>query len=150
MEIFRICQKSFSDKLRVSGNPNRWNKEGQKVIYCASSRSLATLELIVHKNSVVPHLPYTVMVISVSDNDDLVKQVKIRSLPENWRSMAAYSSLQKIGSDWYRAGESLMLKIPSVVISHEYNYMINTEHPSFHDHVALVRREEYFWDGRLL
>lgn len=58
--------------------------------------------------------------------------------------------MQTIGSDWYQARTSLILKVPSAVIPLEYNYIINTEHPDFSDKVSLVRIEDYFWDSRLL
>lgn len=149
MEVFRISRTLYSNKLTASGSANRWNQEGQYVIYTGSSRSLSTLELIVHKSSVVPEIDYKVMVISIADDDHLFKQIKISDLPNNWRKMSAYSSLQKIGSDWYNSRETLVLKIPSAIIPIEHNYIINTKHPAFEENVKLVRAEDYFWDDRL-
>lgn len=150
MEVFRISKEQFSKKIVSSGSANRWNHKGQFVVYTGSSRSLSSLELVVHKGAVQPSATYRVMVISIADDDRLVKQVKINSLPSNWRSIAAYSDLQKIGSDWYNKQESLILKIPSAIIPYEFNYVINTEHPEFSSKVKLVRTEDYFWDTRLL
>ena len=150
MEVFRISREEYSTSLSCSGSANRWNLKGQNVLYAGSSRSLSSLELIVHKGAVKPALLYKVMVISIADDDYLIKQIQIKDLPTNWRSIAAYSTLQSIGSDWYTAQESLVLKIPSAIIPFEYNYIINTEHKDFLSKVSLVRTEEYFWDSRLL
>lgn len=150
MEVFRISKEEYSISLLSSGSENRWNLKGQYVLYNGSSRSLSSLELIVHKGAVKPTFLYKVMVISIADDDYLIKQIKIKDLPTNWRSLAAYSVLQKIGSDWYKKQESLVLKIPSAIIPLEYNYIINVEHPDFHTKVKLVRTEDYFWDSRLL
>ena len=150
MEIFRISKAIYASKLTASGNSNRWNKRDQFVLYASSSRSLATLELIVHRSSVVPADKFKVMVLSIPDDDHLIKQIKTSELPENWRSMFAYPVLQQIGSTWYKGKESLVLKVPSVVIPLEYNYIINQEHPDFRKSVKLVRKENYFWDDRLL
>ncbi len=90
------------------------------------------------------------MVIYVADDDRLTKQIKIKELPNNWRSTAAYPILQEIGSEWYHSSESLLLKVPSAVIPQEFNYIININHPDFQDNVNLVRTENYFWDDRLL
>lgn len=150
MEVFRISKEEYSKSLLSSGTANRWNIKGQLVIYAGSSRSLSSLELIVHKGTVKPAFPYKVMVISIADDDYLMTQIKINELPVNWRSIAAYSDLQNIGSNWYNKRESLVLKIPSAIIPLEYNYVINTEHPEFSTKVHLVRTEEYFWDSRLL
>jgi RES domain-containing protein len=150
MEVFRISREEYSKKLSSSGTANRWNLKGQNVLYTGSSRSLASLELIVHKGAVKPALVYKVMVISIADDDYLFKHIQTKDLPVNWRLFAEYSNLQTIGSDWYNAQDSLVLKIPSAVIPLEYNYMINTEHPDFAGKVSLVRTEDYFWDSRLL
>jgi RES domain-containing protein len=150
MEVFRISKEEFSKTLTSSGSANRWNLRGQLVIYTGCSRSLSSLELVVHKGAVKPGFVYKVMVISVADDDYLTRQIKINELPANWRSIAAYSELQKMGSDWYTKSDSLLLKIPSAIIPQEFNYIINTEHPEFKDKVSLVRTEDYFWDSRLL
>jgi RES domain-containing protein len=150
MELFRISTEIYANKLTASGASNRWNKRGEYVIYAGSSRSLSTLELVVHRNAIKPLENYKVMIISVADQDYLVKTLQIKYLPENWRKFAAYSELQGIGSAWYNSKESLLLKVPSAVISEEYNYLINTEHPDFVKNVKLVRTENYFWDERLL
>ena len=148
MEVFRISSEVFSTTLASSGRANRWNLKGQNVIYAGSSRSLASLELIVHKGAVKPALTYKVMVISIADDDYLMKQIQIKSLPSDWRSFSAYTNLQKIGSDWYNTRESLVLKIPSAIIPLEYNFIINTQHPDFAGKIKLARTEDYFWDSR--
>jgi RES domain-containing protein len=150
MEVFRISKEAYSKELSSSGTANRWNLRGQHVIYTGSSRSLASLELIVHKGAVFPTEKYKVMIISIADDDYLIKQLQIKDLPANWRTFSAYPILQRIGSQWITNQESLVLKVPSAVIPFEYNYMINTEHPLFSSKVHLVRTEEYFWDSRLL
>lgn len=150
MEVFRICKEKYSTSLVSSGSANRWNERGQKVLYTCSTRSLTTLELIVHNSSVVPGTDYRVLVISISDKDNLLRLIQTADLPVNWRKMEAYSALQRMGSKWYKNRETLILKVPSAVIPAEYNYIINTEHPEFEEHIQLVRSEDYFWDERLL
>ncbi|MCX6276566.1 MAG: RES family NAD+ phosphorylase [Bacteroidetes bacterium] len=150
MEVFRISKETHANNLTSSGSENRWNKRGQKVIYTGSSRSLSTLELIVHKSSIVPTVPYKIMVIYIADNENLVRQIRINELRKDWRTLAAYSTLQNIGSQWYDHQETLLLKVPSAIIPYEYNYVINTEHPDFMQKIQLIRIEDYFWDDRLL
>ncbi len=149
MEVFRISKRKFSEKLLSSGDANRWNKAGQKVIYTGGSRSLSTLELIVHRSAVMPADDFKVMVISIPDDEKYIRQLNIRQLPDNWRKISGYSGLQEIGSDWYISKESPVLKVPSVVIPLEFNFVINTVHPDFEKNVKLVRIEDYFWDERL-
>lgn len=150
MEVFRICHEKYADRLTSSGSANRWNVQGHNVIYTGSSRSLSTLELVVHRNAIFPTFLYKMMVISIADEDRLIKQVRLSDLPSDWRSLSSYSKLQRIGSEWYRHQETLILKVPSAIIAQEYNYVINTKHPDFASKVQLVRTEDYFWDNRLL
>ncbi|UHG94451.1 RES family NAD+ phosphorylase [Spirosoma oryzicola] len=150
MEVFRISKEIHANSLSSSGSANRWNLKGQQVIYTGSSRSLSSLELVVHRGAIQPATKYKVMVISIADEDYLIKQIQQKDLPANWRSLAGYTALQTIGSTWYNSQESLVLKVPSAVIVYEYNYVINTEHPDFNRNVQIVRTEDYFWDSRLL
>lgn len=149
MDLFRISLEKHSKKLSSSGRANRWNLDGQNVIYAGSSRSLSTLELLVHKAAVIPKASYKVIVISIADDDYLIKQIFIKDLPRNWRNTSAYPSLQKIGSEWYINQETLLLKVPSAVIPLEYNYIINIDHPEFSRCVKLIGNEDYFYDSRL-
>lgn len=149
MEVFRISHKNYSKVLSSSGVANRWNLDGEFVIYAGCSRSLSTLELVVHRNSINKIPDYEVMILSIADEEDLYEQIAIKELPPNWRSFEAYYKLQLIGSDWYKEKRTLVLKVPSAVISQEHNYIINAKHPLFLEKVALVRNEDYFFDERL-
>jgi RES domain-containing protein len=150
MNVFRIVPEAFSNELNASGSANRWNHRGQKVIYTGSSRSLSTLELIVHRSAIQPSKPYKLLVISIDLLESEVLKIHLDQLPNNWRNLQAYSQLQLIGSNWYKAQNSLLLEVPSAVIPQESNYIINTEHPDFSKKIRINRIEDYFWDNRLL
>lgn len=149
MEVFRIVREKYANGLFASGAANRWNKEGDFVIYAGSSRSLSTLELVVHRNAVKPDLAYKVMVISIPDDDRFTDQINPGDLPADWRYLSAYPSLQKRGTDWYESRKSLLFRVPSAVLPKEFNYIINTQHPDYQEHVSLAGVEDYFWDMRL-
>ena len=117
------------------------------VIYASGSRSLATLEMIVRRSAIIPLLKYKMMVIFLTEEASSIRQIRINDLPDNWRTMAGMMALQDIGAIWYDSRESLVLKVPSVVVPQEFNYVINAKHPLFSKNVRLVRVEEYFWDG---
>lgn len=150
MEAYRICSESHVDGLTASGCENRWNRGGQLVIYASGSRSLATLEMMVRRSSIIPTSNYRMMVISLLDPASSIRQIHLEDLPDNWRTMEGRSVLQSIGATWYESKDSLVLKVPSVVIPQEFNYAINTKHPLFSEHVQLASSEPYFWDRRLL
>ncbi len=141
MEVYRICSEAHADGLTASGCENRWNRGGQLVIYACDSRSLATLEMLIRRCNILPSLRYRMMVLSITEEATTIRQVQLEELPANWRSMYARSALQEIGASWYDAKESLVLKVPSVVVPQEFNYVINTEHPLFSTEVRMVGSE---------
>lgn len=150
MEVFRIVKARYAGALVASGMPNRWNRKGDRVVYAGSSRALATLEQIVHAGAAMRHEDYRVMVVSLPDADASCRRITTRDLPTNWRTLDAYATLQRIGSDWARERETLILQVPSAVIPLECNWVINTGHPDFEAQVRIVRVEDYYWDKRLL
>ena len=145
MVVYRITSAKYADRLTASGKAGRWNPDDQYVIYTATSRSLATLEMLVNRSNLHPKADYKVMLISIPDQYDAYE---VADLPENWRSLAAYSKLQGLGSFWYTHGKNAVLRIPSAVIPQEQNYLINTKHADF-DKVEIIDVEDYFWDERL-
>ena len=149
MEVFKICSEKYSHSLNASGASNRWNKKDEYVIYTGSSRSLSTLETVVHRSAINLSNPYKLVTIAIKDNT-FIKEISVTDLPKNWKTIEAYVKLQEIGSKWYNSLESLILKVPSVIISQEYNYIINTKHPLFATNVILQSVENFDWDKRLL
>lgn len=149
MEVFRVSREKYARSLNPSGAAARWNKDGQLVIYTGESRSLSVLESVVHK-SITTSLKYEIMVISIRDDANLFTPFPLKALPKNWREYAAYPKLQLYGSEWYKTKQSLVLKVPSVIVPQEFNYIINTEHHDFTpENVSLVRREDFLLDSRL-
>jgi RES domain-containing protein len=149
MEVFKICREKYSHSLNASGASNRWNKKDEFVIYTGSSRSLSTLEMVAHRSYINISSQYKLLIILISD-ESFIKEIDIRDLPENWKSIEAYVELQEIGSKWYHSNESLVLKVPSSIIPQEFNYIINTKHPMFATQIILQNVDDYVWDNRLL
>ncbi|MFA6944745.1 MAG: RES family NAD+ phosphorylase [Pedobacter sp.] len=149
MEVYKICKEKYAKSLIASGTPNRWNKKDELVIYTGSSRALSTLETVVHRSGINLSGQYRVLTISIADKTQ-IQEIDIKELPLNWKTIEAYVELQEIGSKWYTSMESLVLKVPSVIIAQEYNYIINTKHPLFTKSVALKNVEDFVWDKRLL
>lgn len=145
MVVYRITSAKYANQLTASGRAGRWNLTDQYVLYASSSRSLATLEMLVNRSNLHPKVDYKVMLLSVPDQFDAYE---VTDLPENWRSLAAYSRLQGLGSFWYNHGDTALLRIPSAMIPQEHNYLINTKHADFKK-AKISGVEDYFWDERL-
>ncbi len=150
MLIFNIRKEKFSDALIASGIANRWNKQDEFVIYTSGSRALSTLELVVHRASIQADSSYKVLVINVDINEADISTINEADLPENWKSIQSYPVLQNIGSQWYQSYSTLILKVPSAIISQEYNYILHTRHTEFKKRVEIISREDFTWANRLL
>jgi len=150
MLFYRIVAEKYANSLSASGIANRWNKKNEMVIYVSQSRSLATLEMIVHRNNINLDNNYRVLVISLDDGiEKFIDSVDLANLPKNWRSINSYHILQNIGSKWYKEKKFLIMKVPSVIIPQEFNYVINTNHINFKEHIKIIGVESFFWDDRL-
>ena len=106
----------------------RWNSIGHSVVYTAATTSLALLEILVHADSsLLPHY----LAAAVFFDDSLVEVMGPDLLPDDWRSNPPQHSLKKIGDEWIRSGRSCVLQVPSIVIRHERNYLLNPAHGDF-------------------
>ncbi len=100
-------------------------------------------------SGIIPITKYKMMIIEIDDEVATIKEVKLSQLSKNWRKISEYHVHQRIGSEWYESASSLLLKVPSAIIPQESNYILNTSHPAFTQHVRLHSIEDFFWDGRL-
>ena len=124
----RYSEEAFSGEgARLYGG--RWNSSGTRMVYTSGSKSLATLELLVHlhNTSVLPSFSIS----PVDFNDSLVEFLEPAKLPRDWRQSPPPISLQAIGDDWIFRGSSVVLRVPSAVIETEYNYLINPAQRDF-------------------
>lgn len=150
MFVYNIRKEKYSHSLMASGVANRWNKNDEYVIYAGSSISLSALELVAHRNSININSGYKLLTISISIKPSDIKEIELKDLPKNWKSLEGFPVLQKMGSKWYTSQNSLLLKVPSVLIPWENNYLINIHHPDFSKKVSLESVEGFTWDNRLI
>ena len=106
----------------------RWNSAGTAVVYTSATLSLALVETLVHLPSGV--LPAFVAV-RLEIDDSLVTALEDKDLPRDWRSEPAPLSTRAIGDRWVLANTSAVLRVPSVVVPMEFNYVLNPRHPGF-------------------
>jgi RES domain-containing protein len=107
----------------------RWNSPGVAIVYTAQSASLAVLEILVHvqRTRLLPHY----LLIATHFAAAQVRSLDRARLPPNWRSSPPPAELQAIGDQWARSAGSLVLEVPSALIPHESDFLINPDHPEF-------------------
>ncbi len=108
-------------------NGGRWNPPGLPVVYLAESRALAALEMLVHLDRQARQMP--MVILEVEFPDSLIREVFPEDLPRDWNLTAGADPLKRLGADWLRGMHSVAMRVPSVVIPEEANFLINPRHP---------------------
>ena len=122
------ARDAFSGEgARILGG--RWNSPGTAIVYTAQSRSLATLEMLVHLDSF--ELLYSYVLFEVGIDESLMTQVKPSDLPRNWREDPPPAEIRAIGDEWVVEGSFPVLCVPSVLVPGESNFLLNPRHEDF-------------------
>ncbi len=108
----------------------RWNSPGAKVVYTSQSLSLALLEVLVYLQESAVLLAYSA--IRVEFDDPLITIIDPLDLLSNWRDFPARPETRAIGDRWVSERRSVVLRVPSVVVPSESNYVVNPAHAHFH------------------
>jgi len=124
----------------------RWNSRGTAVAYASESRSLTTLEMLVHVSRSTA--PNTHVAIEVVFPEDILLELDASSLPADWRRYPALASLAAFGDRWVREGDSAILAVPSAVEPSGKNYLVNPDHPDA-ARIAVAAPESVIYDPRL-
>jgi len=125
----------------------RFNSVGTPVVYTSASLALATLEMLAKLNE-RRRLASRVCIPAVFDEDQIVA-CEASDLPESWDARPYVPASQKVGDRWVENEESLVLRVPSVVVPREHNYLINPEYPDF-DELEIGEPEPLEPDPRIL
>ena len=149
MIAYRIAKTKYINDLSGTGARlygGRWNHKGIGIIYTSETRSLATVEYLVH----VPlsMVPNDLSIASIEIPDDIIsKEILVSDLPGNWRSYPAPFELAELVTRWALTNETLLLFVPSAVVEHEFNILINPSHPDM-KHVTLSPTDSKEFGGR--
>jgi RES domain-containing protein len=108
-------------------NSARWHSRGRAIVYMAESPPGALLERLVHLEIDPKDLPSNYQLLAVDVPDDLAfETVDQQILPVDWRYND--SATQKIGDDWLQAGRTALLRVPSAITPHTFNWLLNPAH----------------------
>jgi len=129
MIVFRLSKAAFANDISGKGaekSGGRWNSRGVAMVYTSASRALCTTEIAVH--TPLGNLPADYKLISIEIPDDvLIQEVSVLELPSDWKSVPHSHSTQLIGDQFILSNNFVVLKVPSVVVQDEFNYLLNPE-----------------------
>ncbi len=149
MKVYRLSKAQFANDLSGKGAElagGRWNSKGLPMLYTSSSRALCTAEIAVHTPLGI--VPTDYVIIEIEIPDDSLEEIKVVILPKNWREFPHSQSTKKLGDIFLKNCKNLTLKVPSAVVSGDYNFLINPFHPDFAK-VKILQKEVFEFDRRL-
>lgn len=114
---------------KISGG--RWNRPGNPVVYTATNIALATLETVVHFNTAM--LPLNRILVRITVPDDAWEAANVLDCNSprmvGWDVHPAGLVSLDAGDAWLASNDSLLLRVPSVLVPEEENVLINPAHP---------------------
>lgn len=151
MEIYRITQREFAEDLTGNGARlfgGRWNSEGFFALYTSSSRSLALLETLAHTPAKFFDIRvYLLIALFVPDNM-LIQKISVKNLHQGWDAPDTRLFTKKMGDTFLSDKKNLMLKVPSVMMPEEINYVINPLHEDIKQ-LKIVDQRRIYFDKRI-
>jgi RES domain-containing protein len=150
MILYRIVNCRYADDLSGTGARlygGRWNSEGKPMLYLASSRALAVLEVLVHLTPLI--IPENFCLTEVEVPDHSIMLLDIALLPDNWQDVSAPAVLKELGDIFLKKQEYLLMKVPSAIVPVEYNYVLNPLHPEAKN-IQVIHKEPFSFDVRLI
>ncbi|MDA8239220.1 MAG: RES family NAD+ phosphorylase [Nitrospiraceae bacterium] len=135
ISCYRLVIKDYA-AFALTGNsaaehPGRWNHRGYRAVYAAESRALASLELYVNLGDEdVINLEFSLFALHIPQ-EVRITDLKLKDLPNDWRSIPPSDSTRDIGTKWLAKGETAALTVPSIIIPEEKNFILNPGHPDF-------------------
>lgn len=132
MVVYRISRRVYSKELSGIGAGlygGRWNPKGVNLLYTAEHISLACMEYLVHNIHVMIGADICLTKIRIPDSASPLT-LNAHSLPPDWMEKSYIpDSTQNVGLDFVNTGEYYLLKIPSIIVPDEFNYLLNPLHP---------------------
>lgn len=147
MKVYRITKTKYAEDLSGTGAKlygGRWNHIDSACIYTAESRALSVLEYAVNIN--IDFIPRALSLCVFEIDESQVYSLKQEGLPGNWRATPAPKSTKDYGTQFLKSNKPI-LKIPSIIIPEEFNYIINPQVASLS--FKLVEIKDFVFDLRI-
>ncbi len=151
VRVWRITQKKYaSDAFSGEGARlygGRFNSAGYPAVYTSGSLSLALLESLAQTND--REFFSSCVYVYADIPESIIQEYKTEMLPDGWDAIPCEPVSQQFGDEWLSAAKFAVLKVPSAVLSVEWNYVINPKHPDF-SKISFAEEGELPLDERLM
>ncbi len=150
MTVWRLSLAKYAGDI-YSGqgaklHGGRWSPPGMSVAYSAESRSLALVEVLAGTDDAERLFQREWVLVPAEVPAEAIE--KPARFPDTWRQYPHSPDTQAFGAAWVQARRSVALRVPSVVVPGEFNFLLNPQHPGF-KHVKIGKPEPFSFDPRL-
>jgi RES domain-containing protein len=150
--VWRLSRPGYATRLDGKGNVlrgARWNSPGRGVVYTSLNLSLSVLESLVQLAPPMRGKLPTMTAVRIEIPDEAPREEIAREQIGDPGDERAAVRCRQFGDAWLRAGQSLSLEVPSVIVPQERNVLINPAHPLM-DSIQIVSTEVFHFDPRLV
>ncbi|MDT8437108.1 MAG: RES family NAD+ phosphorylase [Gemmatimonadota bacterium] len=135
IEAWRIVKRRFAstafDGKGAQRFGGRWNSPGRPVVYTSESRALALLEILAGLGSTTPLPAWTLIAVRFPKEFALAAVELPGGLPPGWDAAPPSHVSRQVGDRWLDERASAVLRVPSVIVPAECNFLLNPAHPDF-------------------
>lgn len=152
VDLFRLTKHAFTvscfdgEGARLYGG--RWNSKGLPCVYLGTTRAICVLETLVHLNNQQQLPMFSMFQLTVPEK--LVERLNTAEWPKDWAADPVPSSTKDVGDVWLLEKTSLVLLVPSSVVSGEWNALFNPLHPAAKDIISAAKSTSFALDPRLI
>ena len=130
----RAADAFLGEGARLYGG--RWNHRGTPMVYVADSKAAHAL------------LRFVFFRVEIPDDDIAVESLPPHQIPSNWREEPPPHETKDVGTAWVHSAPSPVLRVPSVIVPIENNYLLNPRHPDF-TKIRIGEPEPFSFDPRV-
>lgn len=145
MKAWRIAQ--WVDLTGTGGirAESRWNPKGVPALYLSEYPALALLEVMVPMHLSFDDIPLSLKLIAIEIMPGALVS-PMSDLPQGWQ--ANEMTTRAMGGAWLKSVTGLMLPVPSALVAHATNFIVNPRHPQARTHLQQASVEPLGIDRR--
>lgn len=147
MRLWRISAHPGLSGIGGTYVDGRWHNRPRHVVYAAEHPALAMVEVLAHMHLTPTSIPLTLKLLAIDVGKGAVV-TPMPDLPSGWQ--ANRPATQAVGDAWLTGGKGLLLKVPSAVLPHAFNFLINPQHPQAATHLKESDNGPFWVDQRFI
>jgi len=148
--LWRLYRAEYGPGLDGIGGTfadGRWHTRGDRVVYFGATAAIVVLERLAHTDADLLPADLRLACFEFPETISCIKAEDISPLAENWTRDE--NATRRIGSQWWRERQSLLLLVRSAILPEESNYILNAQHPEAKS-LQRIHERPFTFDPRLI